>query len=79
MFLLIDSPGGRVDSSYKVALAIREFFKDIIVFIPRVAASGGTLVALVGNKIVMSDMAIFSLIRALILDNLTRPRFEPYY
>jgi len=57
LFLLIDSPGGRVDSSYKVALALRKNFRDITVFIPRLAASGGTFVAMVGNKIVMSDMA----------------------
>lgn len=57
LYLLLDSPGGRPDSCYKIALAFRKNFKDIIVFIPRVAASGGTLVAMTGDRIVMSDMA----------------------
>lgn len=57
LFLLIDSPGGRVDSSYKVALALRKGFRNITVFIPRVSASGGTLLAMTGNELVMGDMA----------------------
>ncbi len=53
LLLLVSSPGGLVQSSYKVARALRKAFKEIIVFVPHIAASGGTLLALTGNKIVM--------------------------
>ncbi|MDE1870123.1 MAG: ATP-dependent Clp protease proteolytic subunit [Candidatus Micrarchaeota archaeon] len=57
LYLLINSPGGLVTSSYKVTRALRKSFKNIIVFVPHIAASGGTLVALTGNKIVMGMMS----------------------
>ncbi len=57
LYLLINSPGGLVQSSYKVARAIRNSFEEIVVFVPHIAASGGTLVALAGNEIVMGLMS----------------------
>lgn len=57
LMLLVNSPGGLVQSSYKVARALRNAFKKIIVFVPHVAASGGTLIALTGNQIVMGMMS----------------------
>lgn len=55
--LLLNSPGGLVGSSYKVSRALRKSFDEIIVFVPHIAASGGTLVALTGNEIVMGMMS----------------------
>jgi len=60
LYLLINSPGGLVQSSYKVAKALRKNFKNIIVFVPHLAASGGTLIALVGNEIIMGMMSQLS-------------------
>ena len=60
LLLLVNSPGGLVQSSYKVARALRKAFKEIIVFVPHIAASGGTLLALTGNKIVMGMMSQLS-------------------
>ena len=57
LFLLINSFGGQVASSYKIAAALRENFKRITVFIPHYAASGGTLIALTGNRIIMGEMS----------------------
>jgi hypothetical protein len=57
LYLLINSPGGLVSSSYKVARALRKNFKNIVVFVPHIAASGGTLISLIGNKIVMGMMS----------------------
>lgn len=57
LFLLINSLGGLVQSSYKVAIALRKSFKEIIVFVPHIAASGGTLISLAGDKIVMGMMS----------------------
>jgi hypothetical protein len=60
LLLLVSSPGGLVQSSYKVARALRKKFKEIIVFVPHIAAIGGTLLALTGNKIVMGMMSQLS-------------------
>jgi len=56
-YLLVNSPGGQMDSSYKIALAVREALKEVTTFVPHVAASGGTLLALAGNEIVMGPMS----------------------
>jgi ClpP class serine protease len=60
LFLLINSPGGSMISSYKVARALRSVFSNIRVFVPHIAASGGTLIALTGNEIVMGIMSHLS-------------------
>lgn len=57
LYILINSPGGFVPSSYKIAKLLRASFKHIKVFIPHMAASGGTLMALAGNEIVMGRMS----------------------
>lgn len=60
LILLLNSPGGFVSSSYKVAKALRSNYKEIKVFVPHIAASGGTLIALTGNQIVMGMMSHLS-------------------
>ena len=60
LLLLVNSSGELVQSSYKVARALRKTFKEIVVFVPHIAASGGTLLALTGNKIVMGMMSQLS-------------------
>ena len=60
LLLLVNSPGGLVQSSYKIARALRKTFEEIIVFVPPIAASGGTLLALTGNTIVMGMMSQLS-------------------
>ena len=59
-YLLINSLGGELSSSFKIAQAIRDAFDDITVFVPHIAASGGTLLALAGNKIRMGMMSQLS-------------------
>jgi Serine dehydrogenase proteinase len=56
-YLLVNSPGGQMDSSYKIALAVREALSEVTTFVPHVAASGGTLLAVAGNEIVMGPMS----------------------
>jgi hypothetical protein len=60
LYLLLNSMGGNVSSSYKIARMIRNSFEDVTVFVPHIAASGGTLLALTGNRIVMGDMSNLS-------------------
>jgi len=57
LILCVNSFGGGVSSSFKVAYAIRKNFEKIIVVVPHIAASGGTLIALTGDEIVMGDMS----------------------
>lgn len=57
LFLLVESPGGSVTSSYKIAHFLRENFNEIIIFVPHQAASGGTLISMIGNEVVLGDMA----------------------
>jgi len=50
---LINSPGGVPACCYNIVHMIQSCFSDITVFIQQVALSGGTLLALSGNKLVM--------------------------
>jgi hypothetical protein len=54
---LVNSLGGSLASSYKIARAVRMCLEEIITFVPHIAASGGTLLALTGNEIVMGPMS----------------------
>lgn len=56
-YLLVNSPGGAMDSSYKIASAIQSSLKEVTTFVPHVAASGGTLLSLIGKPIVMGPMS----------------------
>ena len=60
LYLLVNSMGGGMSSSYKVARALRTNFKDITAFVPHIAASGGTLIAVCANQIVMGLMSQLS-------------------
>ena len=60
LFLLIESPGGLVSSSYKIASYLRDNFTEITVFIIHQAMSGGALISMTGNKVVMEEMACLS-------------------
>jgi hypothetical protein len=53
LYLLINSPGGIPACSYNIAYMLQECFGDIKVFVPQLALSGGTLLALSGNNLVM--------------------------
>lgn len=60
LYILINSPGGLVSSSYQVARELRRNFENIVVFVLHVAASGGALIAMAGNEVVMGNMAHLS-------------------
>lgn len=53
LFFLVNTPGGSASSSYKIAHILQHNFNDIHVFVPHLAASGGTLLAMVGKKITL--------------------------
>ncbi len=57
LYMLVNTHGGAVASSFKIAMAVRQCFDDITVFVPHIAASGGTMLALTGNRIRMGMMS----------------------
>lgn len=66
---LVNSFGGGVSSSFKIAWSVRKSFDRITVFVPHIAASGGTLLALTGNDIVMGPMSNLSPIDTQLIRN----------
>jgi ATP-dependent protease ClpP protease subunit len=56
LYFLINSPGGSIDSAYKIAKALQAQFSEIVTFVIHKAASGGTLLAISGNEIVIGPM-----------------------
>lgn len=57
---MINSLGGGVSSSFKIAQCLINNFDYIKVYIPHYAVSGGTLISLVGDKIIMGGMSNIS-------------------
>lgn len=56
--LILHTPGGLVLASEQIALALRAHNATVTVFIPHYAMSGGTMVALAANRIVMDRNAV---------------------
>jgi ClpP class serine protease len=56
--LILHTPGGLVLASFQIACAIREYKGKVTVFVPHYAMSGGTLIALAAQEIVMSRHAV---------------------
>jgi hypothetical protein len=59
-YFLLNSPGGDMTASYNIARFLREEFTYIVPVIPHSAISGGTLIALAGDEIIMSPIARLS-------------------
>src|SRR3977135_3442018 len=58
--LVLHTPGGLVLAALQIARAIREHKAKVTVFVPHYAMSGGTLIALADNAIVMSPHTRFA-------------------
>ncbi len=56
--LVIHTPGGLVLASEQIAHALRRHRGRVTVFVPHYAMSGGTMVALAGDEIVMDENAV---------------------
>lgn len=56
--LVLHTPGGLVLASYQIAHAIRMHRGKITAFVPHYAMSGGTLIALAADEIVMEEHAV---------------------
>ena len=56
--LIIHTPGGLVLAALQIARALKKHPAKVTVFVPHMAMSGGTLIALAADEIVMSDHAV---------------------
>jgi ClpP class serine protease len=56
--IILHTPGGLVLAALQIARAIREHKSKVTAFVPHYAMSGGTLISLAANEIVMSKHAV---------------------
>ena len=56
--LILHTPGGLVLASLQIARAIKKHRGKVTVFVPHHAMSGGTLIAMAADEIVMSEHAV---------------------
>ena len=56
--LILHTPGGLVLAAIQIARAIDKHKGKVTVFVPHYAMSGGTLIALAADEIIMSDHAV---------------------
>src|SRR5580704_6356344 len=56
--IVLHTPGGLVLASLQIARALRERKAKVTVFVPHYAMSGGTLIALAAEEIVMSKHSV---------------------
>ena len=56
--IVLHTPGGLVLAALQIARAVREHKGKVTVFVPHYAMSGGTLIALAADEIVMSKHAV---------------------
>jgi ClpP class serine protease len=56
--LVLHTPGGLVLAALQIARAIRGHKGKVTVFVPHYAMSGGTLIALAADEVVMSEYAV---------------------
>jgi ClpP class serine protease len=56
--IILHTPGGLVLAALQIARAIREHKGKVTVFVPHYAMSGGTLIALAADQIVLSKHAV---------------------
>jgi ClpP class serine protease len=56
--LVLHTPGGLVIAAMQIACAVRDHKSKVTVFVPHYAMSGGTLIALAAQEIVMCDHSV---------------------
>ncbi|KAF5045603.1 Serine dehydrogenase proteinase [anaerobic digester metagenome] len=56
--LILHTPGGLILSSEQIAMALRRHMGKVTVFVPHYAMSGGTLICLAADEVVMDENAV---------------------
>ncbi|MFZ5942867.1 MAG: SDH family Clp fold serine proteinase [Bacillota bacterium] len=56
--IILHTPGGLVLASEQIAYALKKHKADVTVFVPHYAMSGGTMIALAADRIVMDENAV---------------------
>lgn len=60
--VILHTPGGMAIAALQIARALKAHAGKVTMFVPHFAMSGGTLIALAANEIVMSDHAVLGAI-----------------
>lgn len=68
LHLLLHSPGGLESSSFAIAKCLRRNFGRVVTYVPHIAASGATVIALPSDEIVMGEISRLSPIDVQIYD-----------
>ncbi|TAK07846.1 MAG: hypothetical protein EPO39_05705 [Candidatus Manganitrophaceae bacterium] len=56
--IVIHTPGGLVLSTEQIAMALMRHKADVTIFVPHYALSGGTLLCLAANEVIMDENAV---------------------
>lgn len=67
--IVLHTPGGLVLASYQIALALKEHPAKTTVIIPHYAMSGGTLIALAADEIIMDKHAVLGPVDPQLVDS----------
>ena len=60
LHLLLHSPGGLEDSSFAIAKCLRRNFGRVVTYVPHIAASGATVIAMPSDEIVLGEISRLS-------------------
>ncbi len=60
LHLLLHSPGGLESSSFVISKCLRKNFGKVVTYVPHIAASGATVIALPSDEIVMGEISRLS-------------------
>lgn len=60
IYFVLYTSGGDGKSAYRIASLLKSFCKELIVIVPEMAASAGTMLCLAGDKIIMSPLSFLT-------------------
>lgn len=66
LHILLHSPGGTMSTSYVTSKVLRENFNEVVAYVPHIAASGATILALSCNKVIFGNISRLTGINPLI-------------
>ena len=53
--LILITPGGNADAAFRIARALRHYYRFLDIFIPNICKSAGTLICIAANRLIFGD------------------------
>ena len=53
--LILITPGGDADAAFRIARALRHYYRSLDIFIPDICKSAGTLICIAANRLIFGD------------------------